>query len=48
MLNKDLLYTDTLDYFKLCWYDNQSDKIRFRIVLLKQLKKGSTMTIFYI
>ena len=48
MLNMDLLYMETFDYLKLCWYDDQSDKIRFRIVLLKQLMKSSTMTISYI
>jgi len=48
MLNTDVLYMETLDYLKLCWYDNQSDKILFRIVLLKQLMKSSTMTISYI
>jgi len=48
MLNTDLLYTEILDYLNLCWYDDHSDKIRFRIVLLKELMKSSTMTISYI
>ena len=48
MLNSDLLYMETLNYLKLYWYDDQSDKIRSRILLLKQLTKSSTMTISYI
>jgi len=48
MLNTDLMCMEILDYLNLCWYDDHSDKICFRIVLLKGLMKSSTMTISYI
>jgi hypothetical protein len=48
MLNTDLLYMEILDNLNLCWYDDNSDKILFRTVLLKEVMKSSTMTISYI